>query len=164
MSPDQQFLEQYDLYADGIFRFCLFKVSQRELARDLTQEVFLHAWDYIAKGKGVDNYKSFLYRIASNLVIDYYRKKKENSLDELMEAGFDPTSGDATNRMNDKVDGSKIIETLHSLEPQYRDVLVMRHVEDMAVKDIAEILGEKENNISVRIYRGLNQLRTLLPK
>lgn len=162
MGTRESFLEGYQKHADAIFRFCLFKTSDRELAKDLAQEVFMRAWDYMGSGKTITSLKALFYKIAANLVIDHYRKKKESSLDELMDSGFDPGSEDVTPKLGNKLDAQVVVEVLEQLEPQYRDVIVMRYLEDMAVKDIAEILGEKENNVSVRIYRGLHQLKNIL--
>jgi RNA polymerase sigma-70 factor, ECF subfamily len=162
MDTRQSFLEAYQEQQDAIFRFCLFKTSDRELARDLSQEVFLRAWDYADSGKIITSFKALFYKIAGNLVIDYYRKKKESSLDEMMEAGFDPGGENIAIRLEGQIDAEAVTKVLKRLDPQYRDIIVMRYIEDMAVKDIAAILGERENNISVKIYRGLNQLRELI--
>jgi RNA polymerase sigma-70 factor, ECF subfamily len=161
-SMQDAYLKAYEEHADSIFRFCLYKTSQRELAKDLAQDVFIRAWDYVITEKKIDNFKALFFRIANNLVIDHYRRKKEGSLDELIEAGFDPTSGDETTRLGSRIDSREVLKVLDQLEEPYRDIIVLRFIEDMAVKDIAVLYKERENNISVKIYRALNQLREIL--
>ncbi len=157
----QQFLEAYNQYGDAIFRYCFYKTSNREKALDLMQDTFVKTWEYIVAGKKIDNLKAFLYKSATNLIIDWFRKKKMLSLDELSESGFDP-SFDRTDRMINQLDGEIALEAVNLIEPIYRDVIVMRYVEELSIKEIADILEEKENNISVRLNRGMKKLRQVL--
>src|SRR3989338_7156021 len=93
MSQDNRkraFLESFDLYSDAIYRFCVVKTSDTELAQDLTQETFSRYWQALRQGKSMEHTRAFLYTIAQNLVIDWYRKKKSMSLDALASVGFEP--------------------------------------------------------------------------
>ena len=72
---EKLFLEAFDTHADSLFRHACFRLSDRERARDLVQDTFLKAWDYLRGGGEIQNIKSFLYRILHNLIIDEYRKK-----------------------------------------------------------------------------------------
>ena len=158
---EQLFLKLYDEYASPIFRHCYFRVSSRELAEDLTQESFMRTWNYLAEAKTIDNPKAFLYRIAENLVVDYYRKKKELSLDVLAEKGFDP-SGDGASSILDYADMRHARQMIEELEPQHREILILRFVDDLPIRDIAGIIGKSENVVSVRIHRAMQKLRHLL--
>ncbi len=158
---EEKFLQAYDQYADSIFRHCHFRVFDREKARDILQETFTRTWQYISNGKKVDNFKTFLYRVANNLIIDGSRKHKESSLDELMENGFDVGTND-DQRLPAILDGKNAITTVQQLDPKYRDAVLMRYVDDLTPKEISAITGESENVISVRIYRGIQQLRERL--
>ena len=75
-SVKESFLQMFDAYSDAIFRFCMVKTSNKELSEDLTQEVFMRYWQALAGGREMTNTRSFLYTIAQNLIIDWYRKKK----------------------------------------------------------------------------------------
>ena len=87
---EQKFLKAYDEYSDAIFRHCYFRVSDREKAKDLTQDTFTKTWEYVLKNGEVTDLRAFLYKVANNLIIDTYRKKKEDSLDDMMEnSSFD---------------------------------------------------------------------------
>lgn len=105
--------------------------------------------------------RAFLFTTAHNLVIDEYRKKKAVSLDSLRDEGFDVHS-DSDNIVEDHIDGERAIQFLSTIPKMYRDAIYMQYVEGLSVKEIAEITGESENNISVRIHRGLQKLRIVM--
>jgi len=156
------FLNAYDEFSDAIFRHCYFRVSDREKAKDLMQETFIRVWRYVDQGKEeVKNLKAFIYRIASNLIIDEYRKKKSSSLDDLQEAGFDPM-GDDKSDIENQLEGKEMLEILNQLEEIYREVIVMRYIDNLTPTEIAQQIGESENNVSVRINRGIKQVREIL--
>ncbi len=152
------FLDLYTQYSDSIFRFCFMKTSRREVALDLTQETFTKFWEYMSSGHEVQESKALIYRIATNLVIDYYRKKKSDSLDILTENGFDFRFEE-----NQSIETKFEIEQLHTkiqlLPDKYKDILIMRYVDDMSVKEIAQVYDEQENTISVRIHRAIEKLK-----
>ena len=157
----EQFTKAYDELSDAIFRHCWFRIGDRERAKDLMQETFTKSWQYISRGEKVDNLKAFLYRVANNLIIDEYRKKKELSLDNLMVEGFEPGFDDR--RKNEQeIDARFILGVVNRLDEKYREAVLMRYIDDLSPKEIAEVTGESENNISVRIHRGLSQLKELL--
>lgn len=148
----------YDEHSDAIFRYCCFKVSDREKAIDLTQDVFVKVWQYLLAGNEVENMKALLYKVARNLIIDEYRKKKFDSLDIMSDAGFEPVDSSALDTIS-IVEAGLLIERIKELPDAYSEVVFMRYVDDLSVKEIAQALGEQENNISVRIHRGLHKLK-----
>ncbi len=158
---EELFLRAYDDYADAIFRHCFFRVRDREVAKDLTQDTFLRTWRALGRGVKIDNIRAFLYRVALNLVIDYSQKKKMLSLDTLAEDGFEPGL-DNSEKLQNFLDGSRALERLEEIGPKYRDAVYLRYVEELSPQEIADILGENENTISVRIHRGVEKLRELL--
>lgn len=157
----EEFLKAYEQSADAIFRHCYFRVFQSELAQDLMQETFIRTWEYIAKGKEVKNIRAFLYTVANNLIIDESRKKKTLSLDALQEKGFDPRL-DTREQLLNQIDAKHIVQIVSKLDPTYQEVIMMRYIDELSPKEIAEILHESENTISVRIHRGLQKLRKIL--
>jgi len=159
---EAQFLGSYKEYTDPLFRYCYFKTLNKEEATDMVQETFIKTWDYIRKGGEVDNMKAFLYRTAHNIVIDHYRKKKSVSLDDLFEQGFDTDTGsDTALDLEHKIDGRQALALLEKIPETYREVIFMQYVEELSVKEIAEILGESPNNVSVKIHRGLEKIRNI---
>lgn len=161
MTTEEAYLEAYNAYNDAIFRYCLFETSNRDVALDLTQDTFIKVWQYLSQGNQIENMRAFLYRVAGNLVIDYRRKKKATSLDALLDDGYDIGHDEKTKTI-DSIDGRKILDLLQEIPEKYRDVIIMRFVEDLSIKEIASVTGETENNISVRIHRGLEKVKNLV--
>ncbi|MEK7075848.1 MAG: RNA polymerase sigma factor [Patescibacteria group bacterium] len=141
------FEKTYNEFADSIFRHCFFRVSSREVAKDLTQETFVKTWQALEKGKEVYNMKAFLYKVATNLIIDYYRKHKEVSLDDLQEKGVDFVK--ESRQAPDFMDLQVVLREVHSLPEKYRQVLMMRYIEDLSVIEIADMISVSENTVSV---------------
>ncbi len=160
-SMKTQFLSAYDVYGDAIFRFCVLKVSNRELAQDLSQEVFMRYWQSLRKGEEFQNERAYLYTLARNLVIEWYRKKKETSLDALSEAGVE-FKGDTSKSITDSAEAREVMGVINELEEADREVLVLRFVEGFSPKEIAELSDETANTISVRIHRALKKVQELL--
>src|SRR3989338_11402702 len=101
---EQQCLEADTQRSDAIFRYCYYRVFDREKAKDYVQETYLRPWKYLAEGRKVDNIRAFLYRTATNLIIDESRKKKATSLDQIIEKGFVPHT-DSTQKTQNPTPG-----------------------------------------------------------
>ena len=157
----QQFEKAYDDFSDAIFRYCWFKIGDRDKAKDLMQDTFTRSWQYIAQGTEVKNIRPFLYRVANNLIIDEYRKKRELSLDGLMADGFEPSFNEIKTT-EQSIDAKLVLNVINQLDEKYREAILMRYVDELSPKEIAEATGEAENNISVRIHRGIKQLKEIL--
>lgn len=155
------FRRVYEEYADAIFRFCWFRLFDREEAADAMQEVFFRFWKYLEEGHIVENHKAFLYKVATNHLINLYRKKKPISLDELREEGFDVGFDETESRVN-ILDGKRALERLDKLDPKYREVIFLRFVEGLGPREIADLNGESENVVSVRLNRALKKLKELM--
>ncbi len=158
---EAEFEKAYNDYADAIFRHCYFRIFDRERGKELMQETFIRAWTFITDGKTIDNMRAFLYRVANNLIVDEVRKKKEISLDMLQSGGWDP-GYDQMPDMHKRIEQGKILAMLTKMDKGYRDVIVMRYIDGLPPADIAEVLGESANTVSVRLHRGMKQLRAFL--
>jgi RNA polymerase sigma-70 factor, ECF subfamily len=152
------FLETYDAYGSDIYRFCLLKVSRREVAEDLAQEVFMRFWQQLRDGTELRNPRALLYTMARNLVIDWYRKKKEVSLDVLHEQGVD-FSGEDFRAITRDAEHQEVLRVINTLDGPSRDALILRFVDGLTPRDIAEMSGETANAISVRINRAIKKVR-----
>jgi len=160
------FGEIYSKESDAIFRFCLLRTSDREIALDFTQDTFMRFWNSLMMEKDIKNHRTFLFTIARNLIIDWYRKKKAYSLEALMEnvANEGRTNLQLTARedVETEVEAVYLIRKIKELPEPYSNAVYLRCVEELKPREISEILGESANVISVRISRGLEQLRNLL--
>lgn len=156
-----KFIKAYDEHVDALFRYASFNVRDREIAKDLTQETFTKTWNYIASGNQVDNLKAFLYKTLKNLIIDYYRLKKPISLDTLVEEeNFDPAASEEVS-IEEESDSKIAFGLLDSIPRQYKEIVLMRCVEGLSFREIAEITSEEENTVAVRFHRALKKLREL---
>lgn len=161
-SPEQDaFLRAYDEYADAVFRFCLLKVSNREVALDIMQDTFTKTWEYVARGNTVENWRAFLYRSANNLIIDHYRKHKSASLDEMQDVvGFSPVDETMNSEMLARV--KEAHRAIAQLPDEQRAIVTLRFVDDLQPKEIASILNMSTNVVSVRLHRGIKKLQQIL--
>lgn len=152
----QEFEKIFQKHSDVVYRLCLYKTSNQDVAHDLTQETFTKLWKAMSSGKEIQKPKQYIYQISRNLIVDYYKSKKALSLDSLQEDGFEPKSTDSSPDIISEVNLLK--DVIETLEEQFRDVIYMKFVEGMRVKDIADILNISENLASIRISRGKQKL------
>ncbi|MDD5318504.1 MAG: RNA polymerase sigma factor [Candidatus Pacebacteria bacterium] len=155
-----QFLVYYEQYADPLFRFCYHKTSDREVAKDITQDAFVRTWEYLIRGGEIDNMRAFLYRTANNMIVDHYRRHTMSSLNDLTEQGFDPVFENESDP-TDRLDGAIAIKILDTMDPRHKEVILLRYVEELSIKEIAKIIEEKENTVSVRLHRALKELKDI---
>src|SRR3989344_3466496 len=158
---EQQFLQAYDKYSDAIFRYCYYRVFDSEKAKDVVQEAYCRTWKYIADGNQIQNIRAFLYRTATNIIIDESRKKKSISLNQIMEKGFTPST-DPRNKIEDQLTGKELIGVVKLLDEKYRDVILLKYIEDLSTKEIASILDTTENNVYVMMSRALEKVKSII--
>jgi RNA polymerase sigma-70 factor (ECF subfamily) len=165
---EARFLKAFEEYNDALFRHAYLRVSNREKAIDLVHDAYTKVWSYIRDGYQIDSFRPFLYKVLNNLIIDEYRKRKESSLDALLEqegvdeGSFDDLSESTVEMMAATIDGRKAFDLLEELPDQYREVIIYRFVDQLGPREISELTEESENVISVRIHRGLKLLRKMI--
>jgi RNA polymerase sigma-70 factor (ECF subfamily) len=99
------------------------------------------------------------------LIIDEYRRRKESSLDALLEldgvdeGSFSELSESTVEGLAATIDGKKAFELLEEMPDQYKEVIILRFVDQLGPREISELIEESENVVSVRIHRGLKMLR-----
>lgn len=164
-NPEERFLEAFEEYGDALFRHASLRLSDREKAIDVVHDTYTKVWKYIKNGYEIDNFRPFLYKVLNNLIVDTYRKRKEYSLDAMLEedgvdeGSFDDLSENTVEALAATIDGRKAFELLEDLPDTYREVILLRFVDELGPREISELIEESENVISVRIHRGLKLLR-----
>lgn len=162
---EKRFLEAFEEYSEALFRHAAMRINDREKAIDAVHDTFTKVWSYVRQGHQIDSFRAFLYKVLNNLIIDEYRKHKESSLDALLEiegvdeGSFPELSESSVEALAATIDGRKAFALLADIPEQYREVLIFRFVDDLGPKEIAEMIEESENVVSVRIHRGLRLLR-----
>ena len=161
------FVKAYDLYINQLYRFIYFKVGNREEAEDLCSAVFLKTWNYILENslKEHKTLKALLYKIARNLIIDNYGKNKNKetiSLDGDKSVEIIDEKPSAAKVMELKTDLLVLETKLPELKDEYREVIILRFVNELSIKEIAEIIDKPKGNTRVLIFRALKSLKELL--
>ncbi len=159
----QTFEKIYEDESDSIFRFCLIRVSNREQALDITQETFLRLWTTLQKEEDILNSRAFLFTVAHRLIIDWYRKKKSSSLDDVVsgedKVSYDPPDEKTIDTLWFGAEARFILDKIYELKPAHRHVVYLRFIEGLSPQDIGDILDISPNVASARINRGLKELR-----
>jgi len=157
------FGELFDHYQPMIYRFIAVKVSRREEAEDLTHQVFMSAWQKIKsyQHRGFP-FSSWLYQIARNQVVDHYRaRKNETSIDAIDPEHFAVTAS-AEFALPMKLQMETVREAMHQLKPDYEDIIILRFIEDISLKECAAILKKTEGAIKLMQHRAMNELKKIL--
>lgn len=167
-SHEERFLKAFDEYSDALFRHASIRLSDRERAMELVHDSYTKVWTYVRDGNTIDSYRPFLYKVLNNLIIDEYRKRKEESLDALLEregvseGSFEGLKEGSLEELADTLDARRAIEAIGRLHDTYREVLTLRFVDGLGPKEIAQLIEETENVVSVRLHRGLKALKSIL--
>ena len=154
------FGQLYDKYLPAIYRFVFIKIGRKQDAEDISQQVFIKAWQNIGgyEFQGTP-FSSWVYRIASNAVIDYYRTYKGDvNIDTVPEDHFSEMS-DVAERIDSAINMKHLRVALMKLEPDQQNVLIMKFVDDLSNKEIAEALEKTEGAVRVIQHRALKQLK-----
>lgn len=165
----QAFVEAYDLYVDQLYRFVYFKVGSKEEAEDLTSMVFLKCWNYVYEGHLGDyqTLKALLYKIARNTIIDHYRKNGKRQEISLDDVNGSPVIIDEKQDPEDQAaisfDFTRLMEEkLPQLKDEYREVIVLRFINELSIAEISKVLGKTAGNVRVMIHRALDSLQQLV--
>ncbi len=167
--PDllDRLIEQYQ---HRLLRYLVYLSGNRELAEDLFQETWIRVLERGGQYDGKHEFSTWLFAVARNLTIDYLRKKAPVSLDGLMEdedrAPVEPadTQPSAWEIVAQHEQAERIGVALVSLPAEYRETVVLRFQEGLALEEIATVTGARLGTVKSRLYRGLNMLMTRLKR
>lgn len=143
----QSFSALYREYR-GLVRSVLFKISGPADLDDLVQETFVHIWKGYSKFKQSSKLKTWIYRITVNVAVDSYRKNKKRGLEVVL----DPERQESHSGANQIVCKDLVQKGLTCLKPSHRAVLVLHCMEDIPLKEVAEILKTSIGTIKSRLF------------
>ena len=154
----------YEMYVDRIYRHIYYRVGNIKDAEDLTQQVFLKAWQAIGRYKQTSSpFLAWLMRISHNLVIDFYRSVKDKTyLDTEIVAGDVYSSPERI--VETEFNQQMLRRAILQLPDEQQQVILMSFIEDFSYAEIASSLGKSEGNVRVILHRGLKKMRHLLEK
>jgi RNA polymerase sigma-70 factor (ECF subfamily) len=157
----ERFEELYERFFTPVFRYILLRVKQRAEAEDLTQTVFMKAYQANPPGNaGQDLPLNYFFTVARNTVIDHWRKKKEVVVDDPDEAFENIPDTDTPERgaMRGEADLA-VREALERVSASEQEVLILKFMNELSTKEIAKLLGKTEVAVRQLQSRGLRTLR-----
>jgi len=159
----EAFGKLYDRHLPAIYRFILLKVGDQSDAEDICHQVFLNAWQNVGRFRYQGfPFSSWLYKIAKNAVIDHWRTRKNNIDCGLVSENLLSDTPAPADAIDKKLNIDLVWRTLKRLDDDYQNLLIMKFVDELSNKEVAEILGKSEGAIRVIQHRALKQLKKLL--
>jgi RNA polymerase sigma-70 factor (ECF subfamily) len=154
----------YEHYRASIFRFLYYRVGEIQAAEDLTSEVFLRMIRSIGgyRPRGIA-FEAWLFQIARNLAIDYYRKQHRDQSVPLQEEILSTNEG-VEKMIDGNLNNENLVQALSHLNEAQRDVIVLRFVNEMPIAQVAQTLHKSEDSVKALQRRGLIALREILSR
>lgn len=152
--------EIYETYFLRVYRFVYYRVSHRETAEDLTEDTFVKAFNGLNNLQNTEAFEGWLFQIARNLVIDYYRKKKQLVPLDTVENTLEYDTN-VVEIINLQIEQSILIKLLKELNDEQQSVIKMKFLEELDNSTIAKILNKTEGAIRVIQHRAIAKLKEL---
>jgi RNA polymerase sigma-70 factor (ECF subfamily) len=159
----EKFSKIYDKYIEKIYRFVFVKVNSQEIAEDICSETFIRTWNVFQdenKAK-IKNPRAFLYKIARNLIIDYYRQKSKDQVIPLEDVQFQLINHriDLAQEAITRSDFHTIMQSLAGLKEDYQNVIIWHYLDEFSIAETAELLGRTKEATRVLLHRALQKLK-----
>lgn len=157
-----QYAALVDTYKDMAFNIAFRMLGDADTAKDMAQESFIAAYNALGDFKFNSRFSSWLYRIVVNKCRDHFRAGRETvPVDEICEYVAGP-AGSPEQAAACRQTGDAVQQALHGLPPEYREVIILKHIEGLDYQEIADALGVSISALKVRAHRGREMLRKLL--
>lgn len=155
----EMFARLYQTYVDRIYRYVYFRVADDNLAEDITAQIFLKVWEKLDSYQpGQSPFMAWIYRIARNTVIDYYRTKKFTVSVENVRPVELSHDDEVDEKLDVQVQSQKLHAALRELTKEQRQVLILKFVDGLSTTEIAKQLKKKTGAIRALQMRGLQGL------
>jgi len=158
----ESFGKLYDIYMERIYRNVLYRTGNRAEAEDITQQVFMKAWQAMGRYRQTaSSFAAWLLKIAHNLTVDYYRQKKcvMDIDNEVIVDWKEPGPQEAA---EERFDRHRLRRAIMQLPGDQQQVVLMGFIEECSYPEIAAALGKKEGNVRVIMHRALIRIRNIL--
>lgn len=154
----------YDLYAPKIFNYIYHRLSDPNVAEDLTAQVFLRMVEAIDSDKGWrTSFSGWIYRITHNLVVDHYRKRSRAEFANIDETPNIPARrGDPFQTTAALLDSDELLRAINMLTEEQAQVITLRFLESYSITEVAEIMDKSEGSIKALQYRAVSSLRRIM--
>ena len=162
-AKDQSAIEAlYGAHQVRVYRFILRRVRSEAVAEELTNEVFMEVWRNAAKFEGRSSLSSWMLSIAHNRAVSTLRKRREEAMDEETAAAI-PDDADTPEVETQKADkGALLRQCIAQLSDDHATVVDLVYYHEMAVGEVAEVLGVPANTVKTRLFHARKNLSELL--
>lgn len=156
-------------YQTPVYNLCLRMTGNPDDAADVAQEAFLKAWRNLSSFQFESAFSTWLYRLTSNACLDFLRSKKRRAAvsltaddDEAQMLDVPDPAPTPENLLLAQENSRAVAEAVSALEPEHRQVITLRVIQELSYAEIAEILGVKEGTVKSRLARAREHLRKKL--
>ncbi len=159
---DQEaFAQVYDVFVDPVYRYVYYRVNKEDV-EDVVENVFLKVWENLRKYRVKKNksFSAWIFRIAHNLVVDYYRLAKTRDFDELDETFVDDNrQHNPIRKTENTLDKDLLKKAMSGLKKRYQEIIIYKFINDLSNKEIAEIMKKSEGSLRIMQFRALKALK-----
>ena len=156
-SNPSAFARLYRKHYDAVFRYCVHRLFERQLAEDVTSLVFLSVVENFHRFKGDEqDFRNWLYTIATNTVNATLRKSARRN-DLLKRANEQPSGENSADESSEKA--ALLQKAILTLRPRYQTIITLRFFENLRLTEIAEVLGSRPGTVRSQLKRALYKLR-----
>ncbi|MGV3464784.1 MAG: RNA polymerase sigma factor [Heyndrickxia sp.] len=164
MNSKQIISDWFHQYSDDIYQFFLYRIRSNDV-EDLVQEVFIRAIKGLESFQGSASPKTWLFSIARNVAIDEIRKRKRNKWKELLsneinKEPMDTHTPDFFLQLNEE--NKQLYQSIQALKDNYRDVLILRGINELTTEEAAAILNWSDNKVRSTYHRAKKALQNQL--
>jgi RNA polymerase sigma-70 factor (ECF subfamily) len=159
------FAKVYDLFVDPLYRYIFYRVSGKADAEDILENVFLKVWENLSKysKQKSSSFSAWIFRIAHNLVVDFYRFNKDKETVSLEDYVADEREGaDTTKKAKRSLNKEILNQALAHVSESHKQILILKFINQLSNKEISEILNKNEGAIRILQYRALKDLKKRL--
>lgn len=159
----EAYRQLYQEYRDAVYRFLALKLPRHEDVDEVGSDVFLRGWEYMTSNM-VEYPQALFYKIAENLIAAFYQQRARRPQEALTDAMEETIPGQTS--LAEEVaaaDGmAKLLEKIDQLKDEYRQVLLLKYVDELSVEEIAVQLGKTANNVRVILFRARESIKKIL--
>jgi len=157
---EQAFGRLYDIYFDRIYAFVFYRVHHKQVAEDISEEVFIKAWTRV-KAVKAESFGGWLYSITRNTLIDHYRKQREtvdiSEIENLIES--DQNVIEETDLL---INQKLLLEMIRKLTPEQQIIMKLKFLEGMETEEVSEMISKSSGSIRVVQHRAIQRLLELM--
>lgn len=161
---EDAFSKLYDLFVNPFYRYVYFRVNGKVDAEDLLATIFIKIWSNLKKYRDTDqSFSAWAYRIAHNVVIDFYRSQNGNAPAQLPESIEDEKRENHSKTLIEQtLTRETLKKAMQKLKDDYKQVVLLKFMNELENSEIAEVIGRTESGVRILQFRALRQLRKIL--